>query len=182
MVAPPTEATMRLEERQPGDGRSEQAMTPERAKRAPQGGPSVASRREAESLSGGLLCDRSAEFERPVFFPATRYQSDNGAKERHGCDFLGHGDPHHCHERASISSPPGRPQHGIVARCYFVQLPVRRGHGAQPLRPMTPPDKPPSAHNAAKTDQSRLRTATANGGSDLVGCGLPLRDCGKNAS
>jgi hypothetical protein len=130
MVAPPTEATMRLEERQPGDGRSEQAMTPERAKRAPQGGPSVASRREAESLSGGLLCDRSAEFERPVFFPATRYQSDNGAKERHGCDFLGHGDPHHCQGAVSITSPPGCPQHMIDAKGYFVCAPVRRGHGA----------------------------------------------------
>jgi len=83
-----------------------------------------------KGLSGGLLCDRSAELERPVFFAAARHQSDNGAKERHDCDFLGHGDPHHCHGRTSLTSPPECPQHMIDAQCYFVSVPVRRGHGA----------------------------------------------------
>ena len=56
-------------------------------------------------LSGGLLCDRSAELERPVFFPAARYQSNNGAQERHDCDFLGHGNPHYCHEELLLPRP-----------------------------------------------------------------------------
>jgi hypothetical protein len=94
-------------------------------KNGPLRGPEYCKQERSERLSGGLLCDWSAEFERPVFFPATRYQSDDGAKERHDCDFLGHGDPHHCHGGVSISSPPGWPQHGIAAKGYFVQQPVR---------------------------------------------------------
>jgi hypothetical protein len=105
-------------------------LGPDAQKLGPMKGPKCCKQERSERLSGGLLCDRSAELERPVFFAAARYQSDNGAKERHGCDFLGHGDPHHCHCANSITSPRGRPQHMIDAKGYFVCAPVRRGHGA----------------------------------------------------
>jgi len=81
-------------------------------------------------LSGGLLCDRSAELERPVFFAAARYQSDNGAKERHGCNFLGHGDPHHCHGGAKYYLPSAVPPTHDRCQVPFFCAPVRRGHGA----------------------------------------------------
>jgi hypothetical protein len=106
------------------------AVAPGRTKIGPLQGPKCCKQERSERLSSGLLCDRSAELERPVFFAAARHQSDNGAKERHGCDFLGHGDPHHCHRALSITSPRGCPQHTIDAKCYFVCAPVHRGHGA----------------------------------------------------
>ena len=82
---------------------------PGRTKMGPPRGPQCCKQERSERLSGGLLCDRSAELERPVFFAAARYQSDNGAKERHGCDFLGHGDPHHCHGGGKYYLPFGVP-------------------------------------------------------------------------
>lgn len=88
-------------------------------------GPERCKQERSERLSSGLLCNRSAELERPVLFSATRYQSNNCAKERDDCDFLGHGDPHPCHGGATNISAPGCAQHTIDAKRYFVYWPVR---------------------------------------------------------
>jgi hypothetical protein len=129
-------------------------LGPDAQKLGPMKGPKCCKQERSERLSGGLLCDWSAELERPVFFAAARYQSDNGAKERHGCDFLGHGDPHHCQGAVSITSPPACPQHMIDAKGYFVCAPVRRGHGALGT---TGQSRGPT--NTAQFDQSPPRRA-----------------------
>ena len=98
-------------------------------RRAPLRRPECCKQERSETLPGGLLCDWAAQLKRPVFFPAAGYQSNNGAKKRHGCDFFGHGDPHHCHAAFIITCSCRTAQYMIDVRCYFVNSLVHGGHG-----------------------------------------------------
>jgi hypothetical protein len=42
-------------------------------------------------LACGLLRNRAAKLQGPIFLPTACDESDDGAQERHDCDFLAHG-------------------------------------------------------------------------------------------